>query len=63
MVGIPRWARALWHPKGVTAPHKKHHERSRKRERDLHGERRGMLRKASVIRLASREPRRQAARS
>jgi hypothetical protein len=54
-VKIPGWARSLWRP-GVKQPKKEKAPRPRRRERELYGERRGLLAKRQAIRLASARP-------
>jgi hypothetical protein len=58
---IPQWAKHLWRL-GKPQSRTKHHPRTHKRERDLHGERRGALSKDQIIRAAVRHPRKAAGR-
>lgn len=54
---IPRWARSLWHPGSSSLKREKKVSRPRKRERELHNQRRGLLSKSQAVRLAKEQPR------
>lgn len=59
---VPGWASKLW-KLGVSAPFKARKvARKRKKERDLHGRRRGILSKNIILRQTSKKPHISAAR-